>query len=174
MEYQYNTSSKYEIIGRILDGTVVKFYVFKDRETNSILKIEKAKAEQMALNKEIYNCRAQNYQNIVNMKGINCKISQMQKYNDDLTPVIETEKQLKKKVVKDLKLIGKILSGKQISDYVVININEPNVLLKVSKENVLLLAKEGRVINAKVQYYNGVLMLRGTDVEPLSALKQYR
>jgi len=174
MQYHLNVGAQYEIVGRIQDGVKVTHYVIKDRTDASVRKMEKSIVEQLALNKQIYNCQAQIYEDLVNLKGINCKISQLQKYDNDLNPIEETEKQKKKKVPRDLRLVGKVQSGKFISDYIVVNINEPETRVKIPKDTVLQLAQEGRIINAKVQYNNGTLILRGTEREPLSSLTQYR
>jgi len=174
MQYHLNIGAQYEIIGRIQEGVKVTHYVIKDRTTDTNKKMEKAVVEQLALNKQIYNCQAQIYGDIVNLKGINCKISKLQKYDNDLNPIIETEKQRKKKVPKDLRLIGKVQNGKFISDYIVASVADPNMTCKLPKDTVLQLAQEGRIVNAKVQYNNGTLILRGTERESLSSLTQYR
>lgn len=114
----YNVGAKYEIVGRIQHGTSVMAYMIKDRVENSTSIIEKGIVEQLALNKQIYNCNAQLYGNIVNMKGVNCKLNQLPKYteNGDLVP---EEEKPKKKAPADLKLIGKVQTGRVITDYVV-------------------------------------------------------
>ena len=76
----YNFGAKYSIIGRILNRTTVEYYVLQDRSNNSTLKMKKGVVEQLALSKQIYNCNAQVYKDIVNMKGINFKLSQLPRY----------------------------------------------------------------------------------------------
>ena len=169
----YNIGAKYEIIGRVSHGTSVVAYMVKDRANGTISKIEKGIIEQLALNKQVYNCQAQIYNDRVNMKGINCKISKLPKYDDNGNPII-IEETTKPKVVADLKLIGKVQSGRAISDYVVISLLEPTKKMKVPKETVLQLALEGRVTNAKVQMNNGDMILRGSTGESLSQLALYR
>lgn len=174
MQYHLNVGAQYEVIGRIQNGVKVTHYVIKDRTDDTKKKMEKAVVEQLALNKQIYNCQAQIYGDLVNIKGINCKISQLQKYDEELNVIAETEKQRKKKVPKDLRLVGKVQNGKFISDYVIASVNDPDKMVKLPKDTVLQLAQEGRIVNAKVQYNNGVLILRGTEREALSRLTQYR
>lgn len=174
MQYHYNIGAQYEIIGRIQSGTTVKYYIIKDRTDDTEHKMEKAVVEQLALNKQIYNCQAQIYGDLVNLKGINCKLSQLPKYDDDCNVLDESDKPKKKKVVKDIRIVGKVHCGKNITDYVVVCISDPEKLFKVPKDTVLQLAKDGRIVNAKVQYNNGVLILRGTEKDSLSNLTQYK
>ena len=168
----YNVGAKYEIVGRIQHGTSVMAYMVKDRVENSTSIIEKGIVEQLALNKQIYNCNAQLYGNIVNMKGVNCKLNQLPKYTETGDLVPEEEKP-KKKAPADLKLIGKVQTGRIITDYVVVALKDTSKKMKVPKETVLQLAQEGRILNAKVQMNNGELMLRGNYGVNLSQLTTY-
>lgn len=168
----YNVGAKYEIVGRIQHGTSVMAYMVKDRVENSTSIIEKGIVEQLALNKQIYNCNAQLYGNIVNMKGVNCKLNQLPKYTETGDLVPEEEKP-KKKVPADLKLIGKVQTGRTITDYVIVALKDTSKKMKVPKETVLQLAQEGRILNAKVQMNNGELMLRGNYGVNLSQLTTY-
>ena len=168
----YNVGAKYEIVGRIQHGTSVMAYMVKDRVENSTSIIEKGIVEQLALNKQIYNCNAQLYGNIVNMKGVNCKLNQLPKYTETGDLVPEEEKP-KKKAPADLKLIGKVQTGRTITDYVVVALKDTSKKMKVPKETVLQLAQEGIILNAKVQMNNGELMLRGNYGVNLSQLTTY-
>jgi hypothetical protein len=168
----YNICAKYEIIGRIVNGTKVTAYMLEDRIDNSIFSMEKAIVEQLALNKQIYNCRAQVYDNLVNLKGINCKLSKLHKYNANGT-LADDEQKRKAKVVADLILIGKIAECRITTDYVVSTINSPDVTMKIPKETVLQLALEGRFKNAKVQMNGNELLLRGKGGTNLNKLTTY-
>lgn len=169
----YNVGAKYEIIGRIQHGTSVMAYMVKDRVESSTSIIEKGIVEQLALNKQIYNCNAQLYGNIVNMKGVNCKLNQLPKYTESGDLVPEEEKP-KKKAPADLKLIGKVQTGRTITDYIVVALKDTSKKMKVPKETVLQLAQEGRILNAKVQMNNGEMMLRGNYGVNLSQLTTYQ
>lgn len=173
MGASYNIGARYEIIGRITQGTTVVAYMINDRTNNSKSKLEKCIIEQLALNKQIYNCTAQVYENIVNLKGINCKLSKLPKYTED-GKIIEDVDKPKKKVVPDLKIVGKVQSGRSIVAYVIAPLNDSSKLMKLSKDNVLQLAQDGRLSNAKVQMNNGDIMLRGASGFNLSQLVAYR
>ena len=169
----YNVGAKYEIIGRIQHGTSVMANMIIDRVESSTSIIEKGIVEQLALNKQIYNCNAQLYGNIVNMKGVNCKLNQLPKYTESGDLVPEEEKP-KKKAPADLKLIGKVQTGRTITDYIVVALKDTSKKMKVPKETVLQLAQEGRILNAKVQMNNGEMMLRGNYGVNLSQLTTYQ
>lgn len=174
MRYAYNFGARYEIIGRVLHGTSVSAYIINDRSTNNKSKIEKGIIEQLALNKQIYNCKGQVYGDIVNLKGIGCKLSELPKYDDDGTLVPEAEKP-KKKEPADLKLVGKIHTGRVISDYVVVSLKDPSKQkMRIPKDMVVQLAQDGRILNAKAQMNNGEVILRGAYGVNLAKLAEYR
>ena len=80
----------------------------------------------------------------------------------------------KKKVAADLKLVGKIPCGRVISDYVVVSVNNPTKLMKIPRDTVIKLAKEGRFVNAKSQMNGDEIMLRGVAGVNLSQLRTYQ
>lgn len=173
MKNNYNIGARYEIIGRVTKGTSVLGYLILDKSNNTRGTLEKAVVEQLALNKQIYNCTAQVYGNIVNLKGINCKLNQLPKFTMDGQPVPENDRK-KKRVVSDLKLVGKVQKGRAISDYVVIDLNDPNTLMKIPRSLVLKLAQDGRFSNATVQMNGNEIMLRGVSGSNLSQLQTYK
>ena len=168
----YNVGARYEIIGRITNGTTVTAYVLKDKTNGSIGAMNKGMIEQLALNKQIYNCSAQIYGNIVNMKGIGCKLSQLHRY-DENCKIVDDNNTRKRKVEPDLKLIGKVQNGRVISDYIVASLYNPNNVVKVPRDKVIKLAKDGRIINAKSQMNGSEMMLRGTCGVNLVQLQTY-
>lgn len=172
MSTGYNIGAKYEIVGRILHSTSVISYMVKDRTDGKLNMIEKGIVEQLALNRQIYNCNAQIYGNIVNMKGVGGKLNQLPKYDDEGRLLPEPEKP-KPKLPADLKLVGKVQSGRAISDYIVVALKDTSKLMKIPKETVIQLAQDGRILNAKVQMNNGVKMLRGTYGVNLGKLTLY-
>lgn len=169
----YNIGARYAIAGRILKGTTVIAYVMHDKILGQYSPLEKSLVEQLALNKQIYNCSAQIYGDIVNLKGINCKLSQLPKYNPDGTLVDDSDK-IKKKVVPDLKLVGKVHTGRTVTSYIMIALNEPDKLMKIPKDAVIKLAQEGRIINAKSQMNGKDALIRAANGYTLSGLKTYK
>lgn len=173
MSNYYNIGARYEVIGRITEKTSVIAYMIKDKHSSDKpYPMEKYMVEQLALNKQIYNCSAQLYNNIVNLKGINCKLSQLPRY-DRLGNRIVDDSKNKKKVIADLELVGKIQKGRAISDYVLVSLANPEKRFKLPREMVIKLAKEGRIVNAKSQKNGNDIMLRAAEGFNLSQLKTY-
>lgn len=174
MGANYNVCAKYEIIGRIKSGATVVAYMINDRTTNKQCKFERPVVEQLALNKQIYNCTAQVYANAVIMKGINCQLNKLPNYNPDGTIIKKEEDIKKKKEPPNLELIGKIQDGRSISDYIVINIADRDSIMKISKEQVIQLAIDDRFINAKAQKNNDQYILRGKNGFNIHRLALYK
>lgn len=168
----YNVSAVYEVVGRILDGTYVTAYMIRDRRNNETNILSKQVVEQLALNKQIYNCSAQIYKNIVNMKGINCKLSALPKFDTQGNRIID-ETPVKHKTVADLRLIGKIQKGRTIQSYVVASVHDNTRQAVLPRDTVLQLARSGRIINAKSQMNGDTVVLRGDNGFNLSQLQTY-
>ena len=167
----YNIGAKYEIVGRVMSGRIVEYYIIKDRVKGSLSPVEKGITEQLALNKQIYNCTGQVYNNIINLRGINCRLSTLPKYTKDCK--IEAPKERKPVISANLKLIGKVQNGREIQEYVVICIDDPTTKMKIPRDVVIKLAHEGRLLNAKSQMNGESLMLRGTEDFNLTSLEVY-
>lgn len=171
MAVYYNIGAVYEIVGRVTNKTYVHSYVLLNKTNNNNVIMEKDIVEQLALNKQIYNCNAQVYNNTVNLKGIKCKLSELPRYNLDGTPcdIVKQEDE----VEQNLKLIGKVQNGRSITDYIIVYVDNPDVTFKLDKQTVISLAKSGRIINARAQMNCGEAMLRGVPGQKLSSLKTY-
>jgi small nuclear ribonucleoprotein (snRNP)-like protein len=173
MSISYNIGAKYEIIGRVPNGKSISAYILKDKTTGKNVSMEKTIVEQLALNRQIYNCSAQVYGEIVNLKGINCKLSQLPKYDRYCNMIID-KVQEEKEDIADLKLVGKVQNGRVITDYVVVTIKEPDNLMKLPRDTVIRLAQDGRIVNARSQMNGSEILLRGVQGLNLSKLQSYK
>lgn len=170
----YNTSAQYEIIGRIPNGTYIAGYVLYNRINGEITTEQKGVVEQLALNKNIYNANAQIYNNIVNLKGINCKLSQLPKYCAD-GRLIEDKQKSNKNIKPFLRIVGRVQRSREICAYIVEYRDKANKLARkrIEKDKIIDLARNGYIENAKVQLNGGELMLRGVNVD-LTTLKKFK
>ena len=169
----YNVGARYAIIGRVTEGTTVISYMVEDSQTGTKYPMDKQIVEQLALNKQIYNCYAQVYNKIVNLKGINCKLNQMPKYDRDGKRVVEDVK-VKRQAKADFEIVGKIPNGRTVVAYVLKPLNNPNAqLVKLSRAEVIELAHAGRISNAKCQFSGGTILLRGIHGKSLNDIKVY-
>lgn len=170
----FNTLAQYEIIGRIPNGTYIVGYVLNNRITGEQTMVQKGVVEQLALNKNIYNANAQIYNNVVNLKGINCKISKLPKYYANGELIKDNEKS--NKVSKPfLRIVGRVQSSREICAYIIEYKDKNNKIarIRVDKDKVINYAKNGYIENAKVQFNGGELMLRGVN-EDLTTLKKFK
>lgn len=165
----YNIGAPYEIMGRITEGTTVIAYIVKNRESDDVINISKEDTEQLALNKQIYNCHAQVYGNLVNLKGINCKLSKLPKYDKDGNEL--EVKYRKKRKQADLILTARIVQGRTVVGYRVSKIDNLDDYVHLTRDKVMELAKDGKIINAKVQKSNGKVLLRSNNGYNISKLK---
>lgn len=170
MQNYYNLGAKYEIIGRIPKGTSVVGYLLLDRKSNAKVKLDKQIVEQLALNKQIYNCFAQVYGDIVNLKGIHCKISEMPKYDTNCNKIREITD--KRNASAQYKLLGRIMNGKEVMEYIMASLDKPDDIVRIEKAEVVKLAEYGRIENITCQNNNGKVMLRSLGkTDELSKLK---
>jgi hypothetical protein len=171
MGVYYNIGARYEIIGRVCDGSYISEYVIRDRTDKTLQKVEKAVVEQLALNKQIYNCTAQIYKNLVNLKGINCKLSQLPKYDKGGNLVIRQEVKKQPTHTADLEIKAKVYSGREVTDYVLIYTDKPDEAeMVVPRDMVIQLVKDGRVKGTTCQTCNNTVILRG-NLSKVEALR---
>lgn len=168
-----NVGAQYQIIGRITHGTFVSAYVCVDRSTGCKVVVSKQDTEKLALNKQIYNCTAQAYNGIVNLKGIKCKLNQLPRYTEDGKHIIEKEEQ-KQKVKPDLEITAKVQHGRTVMYYEVTKLGDVSKKARLTKGQVIELARSGRLVNAKCQMNGNEVLLRGTNGCNLTALKTYQ
>jgi len=144
-----------------MESTTVKAYVIYDRVSDKVYPLGKGEVEQLALNKQIYNCYAQVYNGVVNMKGIGCKLSELPKYGNKSDSL---GKSASKNTTRDYiyKITGKIISGRKVVSYVLVNLKD-NSSHQVDKDTVIKYALDNKIINAKCQRNNGSIILRASS-----------
>lgn len=75
----YNHTADWRVIGRVKEGTSIRAYVIENRAKAKKV-VEKKVFEQLALNKKIYNCNAQEYKGEVNLRGVGKKLTELAVY----------------------------------------------------------------------------------------------
>lgn len=171
----YNILGKYEIIGRVPNGTSIVAYTLMNRLSGKLEIFPKELVEQLALDKQIYNANAQLYNNIVNLRGINCKLSKLPKYNANGT-LYEESLTKKKDISPIFRIVGRVQGANTTTKAYILEYRTRSgetTRSKLDRDKVLELARDGYIVNAKAQLNSGRLMLRGID-EDLAALKTFR
>lgn len=154
---------KYKVVARYMDGVKVIGYGLVDNAGNKHL-LPKDVVENLALSKNIVNCTAQRYKNVIVMKGTNCKLTQLPVIEANSGKVRGADEAARKKVIKNqVTLVGRIINGKATIGYVVRTPDSNEK--KISRDKVLTLARQGKVSNARAQLYGDKLILRGVGLE---------
>lgn len=173
---KYNENARYEIIGRIIDGVQVESYILRDRHNGCHIVMNKSEVNTNALAKNIYNCTGQLYNGKIIIKGINCKLNQLDKFDTSGNRLIKTKTRTMKNEKPTMRIIGKVLEGRNIVSYV-LNYKDGDEVrtIVVDKETVVKLASNGKIINATTQRLGDKIILRGNqECDQLSKLPIYR
>ena len=163
----YNIGAPYIMIGRVISGNKVLKYILKEANTDNEVILDKDITEQLALDKKIYNCSAQLYNNIVNLKGIQCKISELPKYDMNGNKIETKKKDLKNY----MKLVARLQDGREVVGYKIVRVSDPESEIYIDRDGLLELAKNGILVNAKVQKDHDRVILRAKNGYKIKDIK---
>ena len=124
--------------------------------------VNKETTQDLALRGLIVNCRAQIYNNDVVMKGVGCKLSRLPIIDVDTGKIrgVSEHKPVKRKTYE---IVARVFDGKRILGYAIKS--EDGVPVMKSKREVMELARNRLISNARIQMNNGVPILRGVGCE---------
>lgn len=151
---------EYTLVGRQTSGTQVIGYVVIENKTGCVMPMLRDTVYKLALNKKITDVTAQEYLGKITMKGNHFKISELPEY-DQHGKIVKPASNGEKK----LYIVYKVVDGKSTIGYG-INVVQNGVVINTAilkREQVLQLAKAGAIANARSQYSNGKIILRGVD-----------
>lgn len=140
---------RYRILARCVKGTNVLGYKIID-SSGEIKLLDKDKVEELALNKQIDNCSAQLVNGKVYLKGINCQLRNL--------PSIKIGKTNNKEISNKYEIVARIDDGKSNIGYRVKDCN--GKIYDLSRDIIINLARDGKIINARAQLSNGNMVLR--------------
>lgn len=162
-----NASRKiqYQIVGRYMDGSEVTGYHLQSIDTGKSGRYTKDQVCFLVGRGQITNCTAQLYKDIVLLRGNGMSL-------EDL-PIIREDGELRNSdslgnirkgtlatdAVEMFNIVGAIKSGRNTVGYVLQNAGCG--IKKVKRDQVIRLAQQGKIGNARVQNYNGTVILRG-------------
>jgi len=154
---------KYKVVARYMSGVRVIGYHLIDNNGNG-KPVKKEIVEQMALDKQIINCVAQRYKGDIVMKGIDSKLTDLPVIDATSGKVKGTDQNREENQNKNkLEIVARITKGKVTVGYMLRD--RKGVEHKVKREDVLTLARDKKIINARAQMFNGELVLRGIKFE---------
>lgn len=169
----YNIGADYAIVGRVTTGTSVEGYIIIERNESIKKFISKREFEILALSKKVYNCSAQLYNNEVNLKGINCKISKLPRYTRDCVEIKEHKEKPRTNII-TIKLLCKVREGREVIGYIVSEILPDGKVIKHYRDRnyIIKAAAASRVYMVKCQSNAGRTILRAMEGFSLSELPE--
>lgn len=158
---------QYQIVGRYMDGSEVTGYHLQSIETGKSGRYTRGQVCFLVGRGQITNCTAQIYKDTVLLRGNGMSL-------EDL-PIIREDGELRNTdslgnirkgtsavdAINMFNIVGALKSGRNTVGYVLQNAGCG--IKKVKRDQVIKLAQEGKIGNARVQNYNGKLILRGIN-----------
>lgn len=161
--------TKYQIVGRYMDGKEVVAYHLQSLETGKAGRYTREQVCYLVGRDQVTNCSGQIYQDKVLLRGVNCSLDDLPvqyengviKNADRMGKVRrnETIDQTMEKVM----IVGNIRNGRNTIGYLIRNAG--GAQREISREQLMKLAEQGRIGNARVQNYNGNKLLRGVNCD---------
>lgn len=160
--------TEYQIIGRYMNGKEVTAYHLQSIETGKASRFTREQVTYLVGRGQVTNCEGQLYQDKVLLRGKGISLDDLPVQHE--SGVIKNKEQ-NNKVRKDSStkqdieqflIVSTIKSGRNTVGYIIQNTGCS--IKKVNRQQVIDLARRGKIINARVQMYQGKTLLRGVGV----------
>lgn len=167
---------EYQIVGRYMDGSEVTGYHLQSLETGKEGRYDREAIAYLVGRGQITNCEGQIYKDKLLLRGKGMSLNDL--------PVVNEKGDLRNadglgrvkrgtaagKAITQCNLVGSIINGRNVVGYVLQNSGGGQKPFK--REEVLAMAKAGHIGNARVQQYQGNMILKGVNCE-LRSLPKY-
>lgn len=160
--------TEYQIVGRYMDGKEVTAYHLQSIETGKAGRYSREQVAYLVGRDQITNCIGQIYQDKLLLRGKGMSLEDLPVQQEDGT-LKRTDNIGKVRrgtsaadAMEQWMIVGTIKSGKNTVGYVVQNAGCG--IKRVKRQQVIELARAGKIGNARVQMYNGNELLRGVNV----------
>lgn len=158
---------QYQIVGRCMNGTSVTGYVMQSIETGKSGKFTREQTALLVGRGQVTNCDATIYQDKVIFKGIGVSLDSLPIIRDGSVQNTDRIGHVRRdttpeQAVNQYMLAGVITNGRNTVGYVIRNAGGQQK--KIQREDCLKLAQANRLGNARIQNYNGRIILRGVGV----------
>ena len=158
---------QYQIVGRYMNGKEVTGYHLSCLSNGKQGRYTREQVIFLVGGGRITNCEGQIYKDKVLLRGVGMSLDDLPvKYEDGKMKNTDQLGHIKRgsstdNVMANLTIIGSLRNGRNTVGYVVRNAGggEGNL----SRDKVIELASAGRIGNARVQNYNGRVILRGIN-----------
>ena len=168
--------TQYQIVGRYMDGKEVTAYHLQSLENGKSGRYTKDQIYFLVGRDQITNCEGQLYQDkvILRGKGMSLEDLPIQQENGAITRTDNVGKVRRGATTADVMtqviIVGSLVRGRNVAGYVVQNAGGGRT--SVNRDELLQLARDGRIGNARVQNYQGRLILKGVGVDLSQLPKQ--
>jgi len=159
--------TEYQIVGRYMDGKEVTAYHLQSIDTGKSGRYTRDQVAFLVGRDQITNCTAQIYQDKLILRGNGMSLDDLPvQYEDGGTRNTEQLGKIRKgttmpQAMEQFLIVGTIKSGRNTVGYVIQNAGCG--IKKVKRQQVIELAQQGKLGNARVQMYNGKPLLRGIN-----------
>ena len=157
--------TQYQIVGRYMSGKEVTGYHLQSIETGKSGKFSRDQVAFLIGREQITNCTAQIYQDKVLLRGKGMSLEDLPiQYEDGTTKNTEQLGKIAKgadasQVMEKFIVVGAIKSGRNTVGYIIQNAGCG--IKRIKRQQVIELAQQGKIANARVQMYQGKALLRG-------------
>lgn len=168
--------TEYQIVGRYMNGKEVSAYHLQSIETGKAGKFTREQVAFLVGRGQVTNCEGQLYQDKVLLRGNGISLEDLpvQQENGSLYRTDALGKIRRGTDIKDaltqVTIVGSLVRGRNVLGYVIQNAGGGTK--QVSRQDVLELARNGRIGNARVQMYNGNPILKGVGCDLSQLPKQ--
>ena len=159
--------TEYQIVGRYMNGKEVTAYHLQSIETGKAGRYTKEQVVYLVGRDQITNCTGQIYQDKVLLRGKGMSLDDLPVQQEDGTlKRTDSIGRVKKgtsteDAMTQFMIVGTLKVGRNTVGYVIQNAGCG--IKKIKRQQVIELAKAGRIGNARVQVYQGKELLRGVN-----------
>lgn len=157
---------EYQIVGRYMRGKEVTGYHLQSISTGKSSKYTREQVCFLVGREQVTNCTGQIYNDKVLLRGKGMSLEDLPISQEPTEGKEESKEDAKnrqqaQKAMNQLQIVGALRSGKNVVGYMVQNAGCATKRLR--RADVIELVKNGKISNARVQTYNGKVLLRGVN-----------
>lgn len=159
--------TEYQIVGRYMDGKEVTAYHLQSLDTGKSGRYSREQVAYLVGRDQVTNCEGQIYKDKLLLRGVGISLESL--------PVQQEDGSLSRTgnighvrrgtsaqdAMNQYLIVGSLVQGRNTVGYVIQNAGGGQK--KISREQLLELARQGKIGNARVQNYQGKSLLRGIN-----------
>lgn len=157
--------TEYQIVGRYMEGKEIVGYHLQSIETGKSGRYSREQVCYLVGRDQVTNCTGQIYQDKVILRGKGMSLDDLPvQYEDGDTRNMERVGKIRRgtetsEAMEQFLIVGTLKAGRNTVGYVIQNAGCG--IKKIPRQKVIELASAGKIGNARVQNYNGRILLRG-------------